>query len=124
MITDLRTPPDRFPQAGTARNECDPADAPERAFTGLGPVLRLCTLRSDPPAILVGSSPSEPGQRRPADDSPAVTTRWARACAGRDVRCPGSQVRRSAALFALSTGPGPSAPVRTLEGPHGCRRRE
>src|SRR4051794_41934345 len=49
-------------------------DAPRSRFGPVGFVLRLCTLHGDPPAILAGSEPSEPGQCRPADDSPPDTT--------------------------------------------------
>ena len=72
-------------------NRRDPADAQEPGFAWVGPVLRLCTLRyrpaGDPGRV---RPPSEPSQRRPADDSPVGHHRGAPAprAGGRDVRSP------------------------------------
>src|SRR5688572_9338782 len=79
----------------------------------------LCTLRTDPPAILARSTSSEPGQRRPADDSPADTAHWASEpppC--RDDGTPTDRLPARAHLPAPSTtgpGPAPSASPRDAD---------
>ena len=121
-------PADAFAQAGFGRGT--DVILPTRGSRGLRgwDLCYACVPYFWTPAILAGSPPSEPGQRRPADDSPVGHHPSSSPRAEKTGRAvPSSRLSRSAAFFRrpLTIGPGhrprscPLAP-RT----DGCRRQE
>ena len=83
-------------------------------FIGVGPVLRAVYPSSRPAGDPGRVASSEPGQRRPADDSPAVTDPMGSSLRRAGRTSPAAARLPQCRLFAaLTTGPGPQPPPGT-----------